>query len=52
MKRFLLLRIREYEKYLSQDLPILDNNGDNTALINFDFSENSNEFLENYDKFE
>ncbi|EAR94603.2 hypothetical protein TTHERM_00046820 (macronuclear) [Tetrahymena thermophila SB210] len=52
MKRFLIMKIKEYQKYLSQDLPILDSNGDNTAIINFDFNENSNEFLENYDKIE
>jgi len=52
MKRFLVTRLREYEKYLSQELPILDGNGDKTVLLNFDFADNSTEFLDDYEQIE
>lgn len=30
MKRFLLERLNEYEKYLNEDLPILERSGEET----------------------
>jgi hypothetical protein len=46
MKQFLKQRIDHYSKYLAQGLPVLLPNGEELTLLNFDFEENSAEYLE------
>ena len=38
MKRFLLDRIEEYKFYISQNIPILKDDGEVERIINFNFN--------------
>jgi hypothetical protein len=50
MKRFLKRKLEHYSYYLKQNLPILKKNGEIKTIVNFDFDENANEFLENFEE--
>ena len=46
MKPFLKKKIDKYVKYLNEDLPILEDAGEILAFLDFNFDDNSDEFIQ------
>lgn len=50
MKVFLKEKLTDYQQYLEQNIPILEQNGVVQSAMNFDFDEVSSQYIEYYEK--